>query len=251
MRGLRGRSALVSGGSRGIGRAIVERLAAEGCRILFTFHSAEEEARALVESLRAGGAEIVARRAAVERFPECEAAVAEAVERFGGLSVLVNNAGRIRDGALLHMREPDWREVIEVELMGTIHLSRAALPELMRAPGGGAIVNIGSIAGDVGNPGQTNHAAAKAGVVGFTRALAQEAGPSGVRVNCLSPGVIETEIWKDVSPAVRKKYVLRTPLRRIGSPPEIASAVAFLASDEASFVTGQVLSANGGLPSPL
>lgn len=249
MPNLAGKVALVSGGSRGIGKAIVERLVADGCRVLFTFHSAQAEAEALVERLRGEGGAVACARAAVERLEDCRAVVQQALEAFGGLHILVNNAGRIRDGSFLSMPEDAWREVIEVELMGTLNLTQPAVKELRRADGA-SVINIGSIAGDVGNPGQANHAAAKAGVVGFTRALAQELGPLGVRVNCVSPGVIETEIWKDVPPERRARYVARTPLRRMGTPADVAAAVAFLASDDASFITGQVLAVNGGLLAP-
>ncbi|MDQ3265846.1 MAG: 3-oxoacyl-ACP reductase FabG [Myxococcota bacterium] len=249
MRNLAGKVALVSGGSRGIGKAIVERLVAEGCKVLFTFHSAQAEAEGLVERLSREGGAVVCTRAAVERLEDCRAAVQRTLEALGGLHILVNNAGRIRDGSFLTMPEEAWREVIEVELVGTINLTQPAVKELRRA-NGASVINIGSIAGDVGNAGQANHSAAKAGVVGFTRALAQELGPLGVRVNCVSPGVIETEIWKDVPQEKRARYVSRTPLRRIGTPADIAGTVAFLASDDASFITGQVLSVNGGLLAP-
>jgi 3-oxoacyl-[acyl-carrier protein] reductase len=244
-----GKVALVSGGSRGIGRALVQRLSREGCKVAFSYHSQKEAADALVATLRAEGGEALAFQCEVQRLESCQALVKATVEAFGRLDLLVNNAGAIADAPFMLMKEEQWRSVIEVELFGTINLSHAAFRELARAPDGAAIVNIGSIAGDYGNVGQANHSAAKAGVVGLTRSLALEGGRFGIRVNCVSPGVIETEIWKDVPEATRKGYVARTPLRRIGQPEDVAGAVAFLCGPDARFITGQVLGVNGGLGS--
>lgn len=246
---LAGKVALVSGGSRGIGRALVTRLAREGCQVAFSYHSARDEAEALVAALTGEGHAVRALQCDVRELASCQALVQATVEAFGRLELLVNNAGAIADAPFMLMKEAQWRSVIEVELVGTINLSHAAFRELARAEAGAAIVNIGSIAGDVGNVGQANHSAAKAGVVGLTRSLALEGGRFGIRVNCVSPGVIETEIWKDTPEATRKGYVARTPLRRIGRPEDVAGAVAFLCGPDAGFITGQVLGVNGGLGS--
>jgi 3-oxoacyl-[acyl-carrier protein] reductase len=244
---LAGKVALVSGGSRGIGRAIVERLAEEGCRVLFTFHRAEEQARSVEKELNGRGFTVATMQGAVERLADCEAAVEAARERFGELSVVVNNAGMIRPKAFLNMVEDDWRAVVEVELFGTMNLAHAALPSLMRAEGNRSIINLGSIA-DAGSPGSVPHSAAKGGVASFTRALAQELGPFGVRVNCVSPGIITTEGAEAIGAKKMEKWMARTPLRRFGMTTEIANAVVFLASDDASFVAGEVLHVNGGIP---
>jgi 3-oxoacyl-[acyl-carrier protein] reductase len=234
---LAGKTALVTGGSRGIGAAIVRELAAAGASVVVGYHTGADEAAELAD-------EVGARAVQADVASPDEAA--HLVEQAGDVDVLVNNAGLTRDGLLARMADTDWREVIETNLSSVFYTCRAVTRPMMKKRAG-AIVNVSSIVGLHGNWGQTNYAASKAGIIGFTKSLARELGSRGVRANVVAPGYVSTRLT-DVIPEEAKDLMLRnTPLGRFGEPVDVARAVRFLCSDEASFITGEVLLVDGGL----
>jgi 3-oxoacyl-[acyl-carrier protein] reductase len=234
---LEGKRALVTGGSRGIGAAIARELAEAGADVVLSYRSGKDDAEAVA---RDAGAEAVA---ADVSDPEQAKAL---VERAGELDILVNNAGLTRDGLLARMSDEDWREVIDTNLGGVFHTCRAAARGMMKRRGG-AIVNVSSIVGLHGNPGQTNYSASKAGIIGFTKALARELGNRGVRANVVAPGYVDTRLTDVLGGELKEAMLANTPLGRFGAPQDVAGAVRFLCSDEASFITGDVLLVDGGL----
>ncbi|MEW6168337.1 MAG: 3-oxoacyl-ACP reductase FabG [Pseudomonadota bacterium] len=234
-----GQTALVTGASRGIGRAIAERLASEGARVIGTATSAAG-AQAITAALQPLGGE--GRALDVRDAAACDALL----EAIGPIAVLVNNAGVTRDTLLLRMKDDDWADVLETDLTAVFRLSRAVLRGMMKARYG-RIVSIGSVVGSMGNPGQVNYCAAKAGLVGFSKALAHEIGSRGITVNVVAPGFIETDMTKALSEDVRAGLLARVAAQRLGSPADIAAAVSFLASPEAAYITGETLHVNGGL----
>jgi 3-oxoacyl-[acyl-carrier protein] reductase len=234
---LEGKSALVTGASRGIGRAIAVELARAGAAVVIGYRSGADDAQALAEEIdgRAVQADV--------SNPE---AAARLVEEAGDVDILVNNAGLTRDGLLARMSDDDWRTVIETNLSSVFYTCRAVTRPMMKKRGG-SIVNISSIVGVHGNWGQTNYGASKAGIIGFTKSLARELGSRGVRANVVAPGYVKTQLT-DVLPEEATKAMLdSTPLGRLGDPEDVAGAVRFLCSDEASFITGEVLLVDGGL----
>jgi 3-oxoacyl-[acyl-carrier protein] reductase len=238
---LDGKAALVTGASRGIGAAIARELAGAGARVAVGYRSgreAAEEIAAEIGGVAVGGDVAVA--------PEAAALVERAESEIGDLDILVNNAGVTRDTLLARMSDEDWASVLETNLGGVFHTSRAVARKMLRRRSG-SIVNLTSVVGLRGNPGQANYVAAKAGVIGFTKALARELGGRGVRVNAVAPGYIETELTAVLSEPVREAILANTPLARLGRPEDVAGAVRFLCSDEAQFVTGEVLLVDGGL----
>jgi 3-oxoacyl-[acyl-carrier protein] reductase len=227
----------VTGASRGIGRAVALELARAGASVVVGYLSAAGEAEEVARE--AGGRAV---QADVADPDEAKRLVEEA----GELDVLVNNAGLTRDGLLARMPDDDWRSVLETNLGGVFHTCRAAARGMMRKRAG-AIVNVSSVVGLHGNPGQTNYAASKAGVIGFTKSLARELGTRGVRANVVAPGYVDTRLTREISEEMRDLMLRNTPLGRFGSPEDVAGAVRFLCSDEASFITGEVLLVDGGL----
>jgi len=243
---LEGQAAVVTGGNRGIGRAVVMALAREGCDV------------AVVAGHDRAGAEAAAREASalgVDAFPvladvadtaQAEAAIEEAVVRFGRLDILVNNAGITRDGLLLRMGEADWDAVLDVNLKGAFRCTKAALRHMIKSRSG-RIVNIASIVGMMGNAGQANYAAAKAGLIGFTRATAREVASRGILVNAVAPGFIQTRMTEKLPEKAREAMLGQIPLGRLGQPEDVAPAVLFFCLPEVTYVTGQVLVVDGGV----
>jgi 3-oxoacyl-[acyl-carrier protein] reductase len=234
---LEGRNALVTGGSRGIGRAIALELARAGASVVVGYRSGKDEAESVAEE--AGGRAV---QADVSDAEEAARLVADA----GEPDVLVNNAGLTRDGLLPRMPDEDWRDVIETNLSSVFYTCRAAVRPMLKRRGG-AIVNISSVVGLHGNPGQTNYAASKAGIIGLTKALARELGSRGVRANVIAPGYITSRLTDEISEEMRSLMLQNTPLGRLGDPEDVAGAVRFLSSDAAKFITGEVLLVDGGL----
>jgi 3-oxoacyl-[acyl-carrier protein] reductase len=234
---LEGKTALVTGGSRGIGAAIARELARAGAMVTLSYRSGKEEAEQVAHE---AGARAV--QADVSDGEQAKTLVSEA----GDLDILVNNAGLTRDGVIVRMSDEDWREVIDTNLGGVFHTCRAAARGMMKRRAG-AIVNISSIVGLHGNPGQTNYSASKAGIIGFTKALARELGVRGVRANVVAPGYIDTRLTQVIADDMKEIMLTNTPLGRFGAAQDVAGAVRFLCSDEASFITGEVLLVDGGL----
>jgi 3-oxoacyl-[acyl-carrier protein] reductase len=242
---LRGLAALVTGAGRGIGAAIARDLAARGADVALVDLRQFDTAEALAAELRTAGRKAVALRADVASFADADASVAAAVKAFGRLDVLVCNAGITRDAASWKMTEQAWEEVIDVNLKGCFSFCRAAAP-VFRAQQGGRIVTIASINGLRGKFGQANYSASKAGVIGLTRTLARELGPSGVTVNCVAPGMVRSDMTDALPSHVLEKAIAESALGRIAEPEEIAHAVTFLCSPLARHITGQVLAVDGG-----
>jgi 3-oxoacyl-[acyl-carrier protein] reductase len=234
---LEGKTALVTGGSRGIGRAVALELGRAGASVVVGYRAEAEAAEAVASEV--GGRAV---QADVSDPEQAKALVAEA----GDIDVLVNNAGTTRDGVLPRMPDEDWRTVLETNLSSTFYTCRAVARGMMRRRGG-AIVNVSSIVGVHGNFGQTNYAASKAGIIGFTKSLARELGSRGVRANVIAPGYVKSALTDAIPDEARETMLANTPLGRLGDPENVASAVRFLVSDEASFITGEVLLVDGGL----
>lgn len=243
---LAGKTAIVTGGSRGIGRAIALRLAQDGAIVVVNYRSNEQAANEVVEQIKAGGGEAVAVQADVSQVAEAQALIDAAKNAFDRVDILVNNAGTTRDTLLMRMSEDDWDIVIDTNLKGTFNCIKAVSRQMMRQRYG-RIVNITSVAGISGNAGQANYASAKAGLIGLTKTVAKELGGRQITCNAIAPGLVATDLTADLPQALVDQAIDRTPLGRTGSPEDMAAAVAFLASDEAAYITGQVLAVDGGL----
>jgi len=242
---LTGKSAIVTGAGRGIGRAIAGRLAGLGCRVVINNLSADRNAT-VVEELRAAGAEAIGVVGDVSLPAVAEECVKRCLEAFERLDILVNNAGVTRDGLIARMDDEQWHQVLEVNLTGAFNLIRAATRPMMRQRSG-RIINITSVVGRIGNAGQANYAASKAGLIGLTKAVARELASRGVTVNAVAPGFIDEGMTADLSEELRTAMKQQIPLSRFGSADEVAAVVAFLASDAAGYLTGQTVSVDGGM----
>lgn len=240
------RVAVVTGASRGIGRAIALELAWRGAAVVVNYLHSAEAAGDVVAAIQNGSGRAVGFKADVADFEQAAELVKFTIENLGGLDILVNNAGITRDTLIMTMSENDWDIVQSTNLKGTFNCSKAAVRHMMRKRYG-RIVNISSVAGQIGNAGQTNYSASKAGQIGFTKALAREVASRNITVNAITPGYIETDLWNKIPEQMRQAMLAMIPLARHGQPEEIAHAVAFLASDQAAYITGQVLGVDGGL----
>lgn len=240
---LQGEIALVTGASRGIGRAIAERLTQDGAKVVGTATS--ESGRAAIAAwLEPLGGQ--ARVLNVTDGAACEALLDEVAKSVGPITVLVNNAGVTRDNLMLRMKDEEWDTVIQTDLTSVFRLARGVLRGMMKLRRG-RIISVGSVVGSMGNPGQANYCAAKAGLIGFSKSLAREIGSRGITVNVVAPGFIDTDMTKDLPEASRTALLGQVPAGRLGQPADIAAAVAFLASPEASYITGETLHVNGGM----
>ncbi|MDH5507060.1 MAG: 3-oxoacyl-[acyl-carrier-protein] reductase [Anaerolineae bacterium] len=243
---LTGRVALVTGGSRGIGKAIALELAQRGAAVVVNYNSSSKAAEEVVAQIEAGGGKAKAFQANIGNFEQAQGLVAKTIETFETIDILVNNAGITRDTLIMMMSEQDWDDVQDTNLKGTFNCSKAAVRHMMRKRYG-RIINITSVSGQIGNAGQTNYSASKAGQIGFTKALAREVAARKITVNAIAAGYVETDIWEGVPEEAREGFLSLIPLGRKGTPEEIAYAAAFLASDEAAYITGQVLAVDGGM----
>ena len=243
---LSGKNVLITGGTRGIGKAMVEAFAEAGARVAFTYRSSSEEAEALKKQLSEQETDVLVFQGDAAAMASAEEAVGGVTEAWGSIDVLVNNAGITRDGLMLRLREDDWDAVIETNLKSVFNFAKAAYRPMMKQRGG-RIINISSVVGVMGNPGQTNYAASKAGIIGFSKSLAKELGSRGVTVNVVAPGYVETDMTAQLSEAAREAMLGAVPLGRPATPSDVAGAVLFLASPAAAYITGQVLHVDGGL----
>lgn len=243
---MKGKIALVTGGSRGIGRAIALKLAEAGCDVAILYAGREDAARETVEALEGMGVRAMSVRCDVSDEAQTDAAVRAVTEQLGAVDILVNNAGIVRDGLTMRMRTEDFRAVLDVNLTGAFHMIRACLPGFVRRRSG-RIVNITSVSGMMGNPGQANYASSKAGLIGLTKTVAREVASRGITVNAVAPGFIETDMTASMSGAALEKGLAAVPMGRIGSAEDVACAVRFLAGDEAGYITGCVLKVDGGM----
>jgi len=239
------RTALVTGASRGIGKACALSLAGAGHRIVLAARSAEKLEEVAVE-IRAAGGDAFVLEMDLSRHESIKGAVSKAAKEFGRIDILVNNAGVTKDGLAVRMKQQDWESVIQTNLSGSFYATQEVLQGMMRERWG-RIVNISSVVGEKGNPGQANYVASKAGLIGLTKSLAQEVGSRNITVNAVAPGFIATDMTQELSDELKQKMIEATPLKRMGTAEEIAAAVKFLVSDEAAFITGHVLDVNGGI----
>jgi 3-oxoacyl-(acyl-carrier-protein) reductase len=246
MKDLEGKTCLITGGSRGIGQAIVQALAAAGADVAFTYQSSKVQAETLAQSVSAGGSRCRAYQANVASFEEMQATVNQVAAELGPITILVNNAAINRDKSFLKMTRPMWDEVMRVNLDGVFHTTQLVVPGMVAA-GWGRIINISSIVGQTGNFGQANYAATKGALIAFTESLAREFARKGITVNAVAPGFIETDMVKGMPEAALNQVKAMTPMGRLGKPEEVADAVVYLAGPHASYVTGQVLAVNGGM----
>ncbi|MEY4105949.1 MAG: hypothetical protein RL181_291 [Bacteroidota bacterium] len=245
MKLVQGKTVLITGGSRGIGAAIARRFAEHGADVAFTYRSSEAQALALADELAQLGVRARAYHSDAASFAEAESLVAAVLQDFGRLDALVNNAGITQDTLMLRMSEEQWDKVILTNLKSVFNLTKHALRPMMRT--GGAIINLSSIVGITGNAGQANYAASKAGIIGFTKSIAKEMGSRNIRCNAIAPGFIATDMTDELNEQTRNAYLANIPLKRFGNPEEVGDVCVFLASDMATYISGQTISVCGAL----
>lgn len=243
---LKGKCAVVTGAARGIGRAIAIKYAKLGANLVINYRSSEEEAISLENELKELGVEVLVVKADISNFEDASNLILKAKERFGSVDILVNNAGITKDGLVMRMKEEDFDRVIKVNLKGVFNCIRAVTPIMVRQKSG-KVINMASVVGITGNAGQLNYCAAKAGVIGMTKSLAREVGSRGINVNAIAPGFIETDMTNALGEKTKDTIMESIPLKRLGKVSDIAEVAAFLASESASYVTGQVISVDGGM----
>ncbi len=246
MKALEGKIALITGASKGIGRAIAHTFAAQGAHVAFTYLSSVEQGESLVAELKAKGVDAKGYRSDASNYEAAQELIADVVRDFGKLDILINNAGITRDNLLMRMSESQWDEIMEINLKSCFNTVKAAFRPLMKQRSG-SIINMSSIVGIKGNMGQANYAASKAGIIGFSKSVALELGSRGIRCNVVAPGFIETEMTAGLDEKVVQTWRDSIPLKRGGSPEDVANACVFLASNSSTYITGQVLQVNGGL----
>ena len=240
------KTAIVTGGSRGIGRAVCIRLAKDGYNIVFNYNSNEEQANITLEEIEKQGVQARAFRLNIKESENCAELVKQTADTFGTVDVLVNNAGITRDGLLMRMKDEDFADVIDTNLSGAFYMLRAVSKYMMQQRHG-SIINMSSIVGVNGNAGQVNYAASKAGIIGMTKSAARELAARNIRVNAVAPGMIETDMTAVLPENVREQMLAQIPLKEIGKPEDIANTVAFFASEDSRYITGQVLLVDGGM----
>lgn len=241
-----GKVAIVTGGSRGIGRAIALKLGLNGAAVAVNYRESGEAAQAVVDEIVSHGGKAIALQADVAKAEDVERLVARTLETFGRIDFLINNAGVNRDNLLMRMQEREWDDVMETNLRGAYLCTKAVMRPMLRQKSG-RIVFVSSVVGQTGNPGQANYAAAKAGLIAFAKSVAREVGSRGITANVVAPGFIDTDMTARLPEDIRRKALEQIPLGRFGTPDDVAEAVAFLVSDGAAYITGHVLSVNGGM----
>ncbi len=243
---LKGKTAIVTGGSRGIGKAIVEKFVENGCNVAFTYIHNDEQAKLLEDTYKNASVKVKSYKSNAGLYSECELLVQQVTEDFGNVDVLVNNAGITRDNLLLRMTEEQWNEVIEANLKSVFNLTKHLSKSMLRNKSG-SIINLTSIVGEKGQAGQANYAASKAGIIGFTKSIADEFGSRNIRCNAIAPGFIETDMTGVLSDSLKNSILDKIPMKRMGRTNEVADAALFLASDMSTYISGQVLSVCGGM----
>lgn len=243
---LEGKIAVVTGASRGIGKAIAKKLASQGATVVVNYNGSAGKAEEVKLEIESAGGKADTMQCNVADFTACERFIKDIVEKHGRIDILVNNAGITRDGLMMRMSEADFADVIDTNLKGTFHCIRFASRQMMKQRSG-RIINMSSVVGIAGNAGQVNYSASKAGVIGMTKSAAKELASRGITVNAIAPGFIETDMTSVLSDKVKEATLAQIPLARLGQGEDIAAAAAFLASDEASYITGQVLNVDGGM----
>ena len=243
---LKNKIALITGAGRGIGRAIAIALAKEGAEVVINYNGSEERAKEVKQTIEENGGKASIYKCNVSDFAACEAMIKDIVKEYGHLDILVNNAGITKDGLLMKMSEEDFDKVLDTNLKGTFHTIRAALRQMIRQRSG-RIINMASVVGVSGNAGQANYAASKAGVIGLTKTAAREVASRGITVNAVAPGFIETDMTEVLPEKIKEASAAQIPLGKFGKAEDVANAVAFLASEDAGYITGQVLHVDGGM----